>query len=84
MTKQIAVSLYDKKAQTYSSIGLYPNSLVALRDFSELCKNKESMVSKYPEDYELHTLGVFDNHEGTFNTGKEVIGKASDYAQTEK
>lgn len=37
----------------------------AERTFRELAKDPNSLISKYPEDYDMYALGTYDN-----NTGK--------------
>lgn len=36
----------------------------AERNFRELTKDEKSMISKYPEDYDLYFLGTYDDSTG--------------------
>lgn len=38
----------------------------AVRDFHDLCKNKEHPVGKHPEHYELYHMGWWLDGDGTF------------------
>lgn len=49
----------DLKGQSYSSPMVEGHDAVAIRYFGEACQNPESMMGKYPTDFELHCLGEF-------------------------
>lgn len=38
----------------------------AERDFKSLVNDQQSMVNKYPEDFDLYYLGVYDDNSGKF------------------
>lgn len=58
--------VYDRKAKAYGPLTAYRNDTVAIRDFSQVVADKDSIISKYPEDFELHKLGTFvDDPAGT-------------------
>lgn len=50
----------DLKGQSYSSPMVEGHDAVAIRYFGEACQNPDSMMGKYPDDFELHCLGSFD------------------------
>lgn len=82
MIKKI-FAVYDKKAKTELAIFEQPNELVAIRDFSQACNNKESMLKKFPDDYELMCLGTINTE--TLEIAPEVksIAQAKDYVNAE-
>ena len=81
MSVKAIVTIYDKKAEQENFFGLYANKLVALRDFSEVCKDEKGMVKKYPEDYEMHIIGYMDDKSGALRAEKETIGQAIEYVK---
>jgi len=70
----LIVSIYDKKAKSYVlGLGLARNSAIAVRDFSQACTNPESNFNKFPEDYELHCIGEFNEESGKIKQDKDII-----------
>lgn len=47
---------------------LQPNELVAIRNFSQTCKDESTNLAKYPEDYSLWEIGEFNHDTG------EIVG----------
>lgn len=55
------ISIYDRKTKQYSNL-MTPRSLERVpEEFKEVCKNPQSQFHKYPEDYEVHHLGSFND-----------------------
>lgn len=52
-------SVYDVKAEAYGPLMAVKADAVAVREFGNLVLDGQSMVGKYPDDYELHELGSF-------------------------
>lgn len=63
-------SIYDRVAEMYGNIVAIDSDKVAIRGFKEACKSDYSM---HPEDLELHRIGHFDDHTGTFTEDKEIL-----------
>lgn len=80
MNKNI-YSVYDKKASSCLGIFEQPNDLVAIRDFSQVCANKDekNMINKFAEDYDLMRLGKYDTVTGELTYDKQIIAEAKDY-----
>jgi len=57
-------AVYDVKAARYMSPFTSDNASVAIRQFKEYCGNPQSIFSKNPEDFALHTIGKFDERTG--------------------
>lgn len=58
-------SVYDKKAETYSTLSPGVNKEVYLRGLtSALLGNPSSMFVSYPEDYEIYQILDFDDGDG--------------------
>lgn len=76
-------SVYDKKAQNTLQVFEQINDLVAIRDFSQICTQKDSQIAKFAEDYELWALGEIDTISGIITPGVRTIANATDYAKAE-
>lgn len=57
-------SLFDLKAAVYSTPFFMPNDSMAVRSFSDLVNDKQTMVNRHPEDFILHGIGQFDDEKG--------------------
>ena len=76
-------AVYDKKAGTELGIFEHPNDLVAIRDFSQVCKNKEHQICKFAEDYCLVSLGTIDTTSMAITSDVKIIAEAKEYAEQE-
>ena len=74
-------SVYDKKGT--NTLGVYEqvNDLVAIRDFSLLCKKDDTPIAKFPEDYALLALGELDQETGIITSSVKTIAEAKDYTE---
>lgn len=59
-----AYSIRDTKAEVFNAPFWQKTHGEAERNFMELVNDKNSMVSKYPEDYDLYYLGDYDDLTG--------------------
>lgn len=76
-------SVFDSKAENFNTPVFMPTEGQALRSFDDMVKNKESEISKHPEDYTLFVLGEFDSDIGLvtpLNTPKS-LGLATEFTQ---
>lgn len=62
-----AFSIRDSKAEVFNTPFFQKTHGEAERSFKQLIQDEKSMLSKYPEDYDLYYLGEYDD-----NTGKLV------------
>lgn len=51
----------DKKADSYGPVMSYAHDAVAVRDFGQACLDPQSTISKYPQDFELHCVGGYED-----------------------
>ena len=74
-------SVYDLKAGNCLGIFEQPNDLVAIRDFSQVCANKDekNMINKFAEDYQLIRLGKYNTITGEIEADKQIVAYATDY-----
>ena len=74
-------AVYDKKAETELGLFEQPNDLVAIRDFSQVAKNKEHQICKFAEDYCLVCLGTIDTTTMQITSDVKTIAEAREYAE---
>lgn len=59
--KRKVYTVRDAKAEVYNTPFYQTTHGEAERTFKALVNNNESMVGKYPDDYDLYYLGEFDD-----------------------
>lgn len=71
-------TIRDQKADAYNPPFYKKTHGEAERDFTELVRDEKSMVSKYPEDYDLYFCGTYDDQTGLVESLKtpQHIAKA--------
>lgn len=62
--KQKVFAIRDSKAEVYLQPFFRKTHGEAERDFRQLVKDEKSLVSKYPEDYDLYFIGSYDDELG--------------------
>lgn len=75
LDEKVVVSIYDVKASHYLSLMTFRTIPEALRAFGLICQRDE-MISQYPCDYELHSLGVFNDVTGSLQFEKVELTTA--------
>ncbi|ALS03691.1 VP5 [Gokushovirus WZ-2015a] len=60
----VICTVYDQKARLFSAPFTSATEETAIRDFARAVSDTRSMVDKFPQDYELHCLGSFDEVSG--------------------
>lgn len=63
MTNKI-YSIYDEKAEIFSTPFFSMNDNMAIRSFQDLANDPSSTIYKHPEDYKLYELGEFEDQSG--------------------
>lgn len=59
-----AYSIRDSKAEVFNLPFFKHTHGEAERDFHQLVNDSQSMPGKYPDDYDLYFLGVYDDKTG--------------------
>lgn len=59
-------SVYDSKASAFMMPQFYQTAGIAERAFTEAVNTKDTPFFKYPEDFTMFELGVFDDEGATF------------------
>lgn len=70
ITKMFAV--YDSKAQVYGTPFCMGTIGLALRAFTDLAKDPQSTVSKYPQDFSLFQVGEYDDQLGQVSASVHI------------
>jgi hypothetical protein len=60
------LAVYDVKSESYEVPFFKVNEQIAMREFALVCRDEQMLMNKFPEDYELHLLGEFDQSECSF------------------
>lgn len=66
--KQELFSIFDIKAATFGGPFIAHNAALAMRNVSAAVRDGVSLLSKYPEDFQLFHLGSFDDEAGRFDS----------------
>lgn len=61
-------TVYDKAAETYGTLLLFPSNEVAIRNFRLMCNQDDTMYHLCPEDFSLVYLGEFNTETAEFST----------------
>lgn len=73
-----AVSVLDLATESFGRPFFVQHPAQAVRSFQDEVNNPESEIAKHAEDYELHSLGTFDDVTGGFTNSIERLARASD------
>lgn len=57
-------SIYDKKAMLYSTPFFLLQAGQALRELDQMVQDPKTTVSKYPDDFALYKIGIFNGKTG--------------------
>lgn len=57
-------SIRDAKAEVFNQPWFAKTHGEAERNFAQLTRDSKSMVSQFPEDYDLYYLGTYDDNTG--------------------
>lgn len=64
MLKNRMFSVHDVKCNTFLSPFIAPTNGSAIRSFSDIVNQPESVIHKHPEDYNLYFVGEFEQDSG--------------------
>lgn len=78
-------SFLDEKAKLFSRPFYANHDGEALRSFSAVVADKESMPGKFPADFTLWRIGVWNDNTGVIKSDKpEYLAKAVDFIEAKK
>lgn len=61
-------SIRDSKGEVFNTPFYQKTHGEAERNFRQLLSDEKSLVSKYPDDFDLYYLGTYDDQTGKFNS----------------
>ena len=68
-------AIYDEKARCYMSPFLAATDGLACRILSDVVRDPNTSLARYPEDYRLYEIGAFDQTHGELQSCLEAHGK---------
>lgn len=74
----VCTAIYDTKAEVMLGLSLARSSADFIRSVQVEAKNPQSMLHKFPADYDLFILGEWDEHTGIASTDKKRLGSVLD------
>lgn len=77
--KKLMISVFDKKAESWSFPVQADNKLTAIRMFADLVSDNRTLVGQHPEDFDLYELGEFDVTSGGFVVNCHRIANGLDF-----
>lgn len=77
-------SIYDQKADSYTTPFFMHNEAVAIRTFRDMAVDTSHQIGKNPSDYTLFFLGEWDDQEATVESGFESIVNGRDFKKGEQ
>lgn len=78
MTMHHVVCVRDLAAETFGRIFTVHHPAQAVRSFTDEVNNPESEVGRHAEDYELWSVGTFDDSSGKLTSNAARIVRAID------
>lgn len=79
MSSHVIGSLYDIKSEIYSPPHLFRSTADFIRTIQTEAKNPQSMLHKFPSDYELHVVGQWNEYSGILDDlDKKRLGSVLD------
>ena len=77
---RLLIAVFDRKAEVYGEVYNAVSRAVAIRDFEAACNMPDSKFAKWPEDFQLVSVGEFDPVTGHIESWEpKVISEALDH-----
>lgn len=70
----LAFSLFDTKTGSYGQPFFFNHQVAAQRALRDLLADPSTLPARYPGDYQLHQLAMFNDATGEFHSGFENLG----------
>lgn len=71
-------SLYDTKSEIFMAINLFRSTADFIRSIQIEAKNQNSMLHKFPADYDLVVVGDWHENDGISTTYQKRLGSVLD------
>lgn len=73
-------TIKDTKSTAYHKPFYEVSNGIAIRTFTDLANNKDTVIGKHPEDFILYHIGEYDDETGKIKQeGHKDLGRASAY-----
>lgn len=82
MKSQVIAAIYDTKAEIYIGLNVFKTNADFIRNIQVEAKRPDSMLHKFPADYDLHILGSYSESEGILSSEKKRLGSVLDLCPT--
>lgn len=81
--KQQCFSILDAKTGYFNVPYFSPTVASGRRAFQEVCRDENSLVHKYPDDFQLWHIGEFDDNDGHLTSFDPpgMLCKATEFIQ---
>lgn len=75
------INLYSIKdtKMGFQQVFCLPNNASAIRWFGDTVTNKDHPMNKHPEDYQLFSIGTFDDQTGEITSKVDFLENASSF-----
>lgn len=77
-TSHVLTGIFDTKSELFFALNLARTQGDFIRSVQVEAKNPQSMLNKFPADYELYILGSWDEKTGVETTDKKRLGSVLD------
>lgn len=76
-------TIRDVKSNIFNTPFVQTHKIGALRQFEQLVRDPQSMISKYPADFQLYEIGEFNSQDGRISSHDVpvFIANATDFNQ---
>lgn len=82
MAIQMMFSIKDLKSETFNPPFYQKKMDEAIRTFTKICNDSQSLLYQFPEDFVLILIGSFDDDTGVLTPqSHSTIGSASQYVR---
>lgn len=79
---KILVALYDRATEAHAPVMTVNTRNEAIRSFREAVNDPQTPMFKHPTDYELYTIGTYDDTKGEITaTERELIARGEDHKE---
>lgn len=84
--KMVIVAVRDVAAQVFNNPMALPSTAMAVRSFHNEVKRggEDNMIAKFPRDFELWQIALFDTESGEFVPAMERLARGVDVVEVKE
>ncbi len=80
MNEQLVFTVFDIKSKLFGTPHFEQTIEVAIRNFKTACEDPTTNLNRYPEDYTLYNIGIYNVETGQIQPAdKTPIANASEF-----